>query len=82
VKGHALPPRSPDLNPLEFYLWGHVKSGLRREDELPQRATRFVAVDGATFTVHLSHEFNSLTSSRFINSCDSRGIRHLHIIMQ
>ncbi|KYM96999.1 hypothetical protein ALC62_12323 [Cyphomyrmex costatus] len=20
------PPRSPDINPLDFYLWGHVKS--------------------------------------------------------
>jgi len=20
------PPRSPDLNPIDFYLWGHVKS--------------------------------------------------------
>ena len=22
----AWPPRSPDLNPLDFYLWGHLKS--------------------------------------------------------
>jgi len=22
----AWPPRSPDMNPLDFYLWGHVKS--------------------------------------------------------
>lgn len=23
---HAWPPRSPDLTPMDFYLWGHVKS--------------------------------------------------------
>ncbi|KAJ4448366.1 hypothetical protein ANN_10382, partial [Periplaneta americana] len=23
---NAWPPRSPDLNPLDFYLWGHLKS--------------------------------------------------------
>jgi hypothetical protein len=22
----AWPPRSPDLNPLDFYLWGHLKT--------------------------------------------------------
>jgi hypothetical protein len=22
----AWPPRSPDLNPLDFYLWGHLKA--------------------------------------------------------
>jgi hypothetical protein len=22
----ARPPRSPDLNPLDFYLWGHLKT--------------------------------------------------------
>jgi hypothetical protein len=21
---HSWPPRSPDLNPLDFYMWGHV----------------------------------------------------------
>lgn len=26
VKGPAWPPRSPDLNPFNFYLWGHMKS--------------------------------------------------------
>jgi hypothetical protein len=23
---HAWPPRSPDLNPLDFSLWGHFKT--------------------------------------------------------
>ncbi|EZA62615.1 hypothetical protein X777_07429 [Ooceraea biroi] len=26
----AWPPRSPDMNPLDFYLWGHVKSMVYR----------------------------------------------------
>jgi hypothetical protein len=25
----AWPPRSPDLNPIDFYLWGHVKNYVR-----------------------------------------------------
>lgn len=25
------PPRSPDLNPLDFFLWGHVKNVIYRE---------------------------------------------------
>lgn len=38
----AWPPRSPDLNPLDFYLWGHVKSvvyatPVDTEDELLAR---------------------------------------------
>lgn len=24
----AWPPRSPDLNPLDFFLWGHLKSSV------------------------------------------------------
>ena len=23
---HTWPPRSPDLNPCDYYLWGHLKS--------------------------------------------------------
>ena len=34
------PPRSPDLNPLDFYLWGHLKSVVYKtpvENELDLR---------------------------------------------
>ena len=26
------PPRSPDLNPLDFYLWGHIKQKISKMD--------------------------------------------------
>lgn len=44
----AWPPRSPDLNPLDFYLWGHVKTAVYRTkprsiDELKQRITDTLA---------------------------------------
>ena len=26
IRGIEWPPRSPDLNPLDFYLWGYLKS--------------------------------------------------------
>jgi hypothetical protein len=32
----AWPPRSPDLNPLDYFLWGHLKS-LVYEQEVPNR---------------------------------------------
>ena len=43
------PPRSPDLNPLDFYLWGHIKTNVYRTkprsiDELKQRITDSIAV--------------------------------------
>ena len=45
----TLIPRSPDLNPLDFYLWGYIKTKVyrtkpRRIDELKQRITDSVAV--------------------------------------
>ena len=44
----AWPPRSPDLNPLDFYLWGHVKTAVYRTKprstaELKQRITDALA---------------------------------------
>ena len=44
----AWPPRSPDLNPLDFYLWGHVKTAVYRTkprsiDELKQRISDALA---------------------------------------
>jgi hypothetical protein len=44
----AWPPRSSDLNPLDFYLWGHIKTNVYRTkprsiDELKQRITDSVA---------------------------------------
>ena len=43
------PPRSPDLTPLDFFLWGHLKSKVhttppRDLDDLQQRVTAEVAV--------------------------------------
>jgi hypothetical protein len=32
----ASSPRSPDLHPLQFYLWGHEVFGLWKEDEQPR----------------------------------------------
>ena len=26
IRGRDWPPRSPDLNPLDFFLWGYLKS--------------------------------------------------------
>jgi hypothetical protein len=109
VKGHAWPPRSPDLNPLDFYLgviqslsfkkrrrtaemnyfrkyWtlqsehGTLQTFLRGPSvsSLPRRATQCVAVNGTvwTFIIDLSHKFNSLTVSRFINICNNYGVRN------
>jgi hypothetical protein len=38
----AWPPRSPDLNPLDFYLWGHLRTlvyaaPVDNEEALPHR---------------------------------------------
>src|SRR5215469_2188886 len=49
----AWPPRSPDLNPLDFYLWGHIKTTVYRTkpttiNELRQRiinAVRAIPVE-------------------------------------
>jgi len=43
----AWPPRSPDLNPLDFYLWGHIKTLVYRTkptsiDDLKERITSVV----------------------------------------
>jgi hypothetical protein len=53
------PPRSPDLNPLDFYLWGHIKTMVYRTkprsiDELKQRITDSV---GTISVEHLQNAF-------------------------
>ncbi|GFW33252.1 uncharacterized protein TNCV_2859301 [Trichonephila clavipes] len=38
---HLWPPRSPDLNPCDFWLWGHLKQlGIAEFDRQIQRADR------------------------------------------
>jgi hypothetical protein len=58
----AWPPRSPDLNPLDFYLWGHIKTNVYRTkpgsiDELKQRITDSVAAIPAAHLQNAFREF-------------------------
>lgn len=58
----AWPPRSPDLNPLDFYLWGHIKTSVYRTkprniDELKQRITDSVAAIPAAHLHNAFREF-------------------------
>src|SRR3954466_6638382 len=58
----AWPPRSPDLNPLDFYLRGHIKTNVYRTkpgsiDELMQRITDSVAAIPAAQLQNAFREF-------------------------
>ena len=56
VRGRVWPPRSPDLNPCDFYLWGFLKACVYSPrpatlDELEANIRREVAaLDPATIT--------------------------------
>lgn len=40
----AWPPRSPDLNPLDFFLWGHITSTIYRREPFPNVESLLTAI--------------------------------------
>ena len=44
----AWPPRSPDLTPLDFYLWGHMKSLVYTVNHINEEDLVNIIMDAAT----------------------------------
>ncbi len=47
----AWPPRSPDLNPLDFFLWGHMKA-LVYETPVESKENLVARIHAATVMIH------------------------------
>ncbi|KOC58641.1 hypothetical protein WH47_02229 [Habropoda laboriosa] len=45
------PPRSPDMNPLNFFLWGHLKTAVYREQPVQSREEVVARIHGAVATI-------------------------------
>jgi hypothetical protein len=79
----AWPPRSPDLNPLDFYLWGHVKEIVYKEpvntrEELLQRIRR--AFENIRAIRHICRRVRSSLRRR-LNACvDADGGHFQHFL--
>lgn len=75
------PPRSPDLTPLDFYLWGHIKNQvyatpIHTREELLERVRRsFRELDGNQIRRATTTEVNSRILCCLAQ--DGRHIEHL-----
>lgn len=60
------PPRSPDLTPLEFFLWGHLKSVVNkqrlRSSEQEWNVQESISVSWGKFRYHVSVEYKTFWS--------------------
>jgi hypothetical protein len=77
------PPRSPDLNPIDFYLWGHVKSEVystpvTNVDELWER---IVATFGAIRNRPGQLERVRESMMRCLNGCVAANGQHFEHLM-
>lgn len=78
----AWPPRSPDLNPIDFYLWGHVKSivyetPVATEDELLGRIQAACQQVRDTPQVFERVRHSLIRRYRLCVECDGKHVEHL-----
>jgi hypothetical protein len=77
------PPRSPDLNPLDFYLWGHLKSlvyatPVNIQQELWQRV--WVACDTVKTSLGLFERVRQSTVRRARACVEMEGSNFEHLL--
>lgn len=65
------PPRSPDLNPLDFFLWGYVKSGVYRHS----------VDDVGTLRQHVTDALRDVTPE-MLDSCRRNFLKRLNCCIE
>ena len=79
----AWPPRSPDLTPLDFFLWGHIKS-LVYETPVPDEETLLARILVASDEVREMPDVSGRVRQSFLhrcNACIECGGRHFEHIL-
>jgi hypothetical protein len=79
----AWPPRSPDLNPLDFYLWGHLKSLVYATPVDNEEALHHRIVDACQTIRNFPGIFQRMRLSmmRRVEACiESRGGHFEHLL--
>jgi len=66
----AWPPRSPELTPLDFYLWGHMKSSVYETKFDSRAALRRRIFAAADHIRNHPHNISSATESLLIRAAD------------
>ena len=80
----AWPPRSPDLTPLDFFLWGHIKS-LVYETPVPGEETLLARILAASDEVRGITDVFGRVHQSFLhrcNACIARVGRHFEHILE
>lgn len=77
---HAWPPRSPDLTPLDFWFWGHIKSLVYRQKSHTLHELK-LAIENAIQSLPIEHVHAAINHvvKRMQKTVDAQGghIEHL-----
>jgi hypothetical protein len=79
----AWPPRSPDLTPLDFFLWGHIRS-LVYETPVPDEGTLLARILAASDEVCGMPDVFGRVNQSFLHRCNAYiecGGRHFEHIL-
>ena len=66
----AWPPRSPDLTPLDFFLWGHIKR-LVYETPVPDEETLLARILAASHEVRGMPDVFGRVRQSFLHRCNA-----------